>query len=133
MQTQLFRMLVSSWFFCWVSLKFKSKYISKLKSEYVHKSKFSVSKNSFSTGQIGYSCDASARTGDGISAIKRKQLKEKAPRVLRPIIRNNKLFTALQLPKVLNLNPRSLYNKKENFKTFLLEREIDVACVSESW
>ena len=35
--------------------------------------------------------------------------------------------------KVLNLNPRSLYNKKENFKTFLLEREIDVACVSESW
>ena len=53
--------------------------------------------------------------------------------MLRPIIRNNKLFTALQLPKVLNLNPRSLYNKKENFKTFLLEREIDVACVSESW
>lgn len=37
------------------------------------------------------------------------------------------------LPKILNLNPRSIYNKAENLKQFVKEREIDIVCISESW
>ena len=37
------------------------------------------------------------------------------------------------MPKVLNINPRSVYNKSENLKTFIKEHEIDVVCISESW
>ena len=37
------------------------------------------------------------------------------------------------LPKNLNLNPRSIYNKAENLKQFVKEREIDIVCISESW
>jgi exonuclease III len=47
--------------------------------------------------------------------------------------RSNKVCEALALPKVLNLNPRSLYNKVEEFVTFVEEEEIDLACKSESW
>ena len=40
---------------------------------------------------------------------------------------------ALNLPKVLNLNPRSIYNKVEEFVTFVEEEEVDLVCMSESW
>ena len=39
----------------------------------------------------------------------------------------------MQLPVVLNLNPRSLYNKIEEFKTYVSEKQVDVICLSESW
>lgn len=31
------------------------------------------------------------------------------------------------------MNPRSLYNKKEEFSTFMTQEEIDLAFISESW
>ena len=34
---------------------------------------------------------------------------------------------------MLNINPRSLYNKKEEFITLVDEEEIDVGCISETW
>ena len=37
------------------------------------------------------------------------------------------------MPKVLNLNPRSIYNKAEEFSTFVKEEDVDVTCISESW
>ena len=37
------------------------------------------------------------------------------------------------MPKVLNLNPRSIYNKKKEFVTFVTEEDIDLICISESW
>ena len=40
---------------------------------------------------------------------------------------------AKSLPTVLNLNPRSIYNKAGNLKQFIKEREIDIVCISESW
>ena len=40
---------------------------------------------------------------------------------------------ALDLPVVLNVNPRSVYNKISQFQTFVLQHEIDVVCMSESW
>ena len=47
--------------------------------------------------------------------------------------RSNKVCQALNLPKVLNLNPRSIYNKINEFVTFVDEENIDLACLSESW
>ncbi len=33
----------------------------------------------------------------------------------------------------MNLNPRSLFNKLELFKLFILEHKVDLTLVSESW
>ena len=55
------------------------------------------------------------------------------PQNLITIRRSNKLIQALNLPKVLVLNPRSVYNKLLQLKTFIVEHDIDVICLSESW
>ena len=47
--------------------------------------------------------------------------------------RSDRIFQALNLPKVLNLNPRSIYNKLEEFVTFVQEEEVDLICMSESF
>ena len=47
--------------------------------------------------------------------------------------RNNKVVEASRLPVVLNLNPRSLYNKAEEFCTLIEQTEAGVCCISESW
>ena len=52
--------------------------------------------------------------------------------VTTTIPRSNKIIQALNLPKVANLNPRSIYNKIEEFYTFVIEEEIDIVCLSES-
>ena len=52
---------------------------------------------------------------------------------MRPIKRSNKLCQALSLPKVLNLNPRSIYNCKNELVTFVEEESIQLICISESW
>ena len=52
---------------------------------------------------------------------------------LHVIRRSNKVGQALNLPNVLNLNPRSIYNKIDEFTTFVTEEEIDLVCLSESW
>ena len=49
------------------------------------------------------------------------------------IVRSNKLVHALDLPSVLNLNPRSVYNKIDEFYTLVQEEEADVVFMSESW
>ena len=46
---------------------------------------------------------------------------------------SSNVFQALSLPKVLNLNPRSIYNKLEEFSTFVKEEELDLICMSKSW
>ena len=40
---------------------------------------------------------------------------------------------ALNLPTICNLNPRSIYNKTDQFRTLVLQEEIDLIFVSESW
>ena len=52
---------------------------------------------------------------------------------LTVIKRWNKVFEALNLPNVLNLNPRSIYNKIDEFATFVTEEDVDLVCMSESW
>ena len=39
----------------------------------------------------------------------------------------------MNLPNILNVNPRSIYNKINNLKTFIKEKDIDLTCISESW
>lgn len=51
---------------------------------------------------------------------------------LTTICRSNKAVQALNLPIVININPRSLNNKVESFKTYIVEEEIDLAFISES-
>ena len=49
------------------------------------------------------------------------------------IKKSNKLLQALNLPTVMNVNPRSIYNKSEEFHTFVEEHSIDCVFMSESW
>ena len=48
------------------------------------------------------------------------------------IKRSNKLVQALDLPSMINLNPRSIYNKLEEFITYVEEESIDLVFMSES-
>ena len=52
---------------------------------------------------------------------------------LKVIKRSNKLIEALDLPTICNLNPRSVYNKVEEFHTFVQEESVDLLFMSESW
>ena len=49
------------------------------------------------------------------------------------IVRSNKLVHALDLPTILNLNPRSVYNKINEFHSLVEEEEADIIFMSESW
>ena len=46
---------------------------------------------------------------------------------------SKKVMTATQMPVVVNLNPRSVYNKKEEFKTMMDQLDVDICFMSESW
>ena len=52
---------------------------------------------------------------------------------LKTIKRSNKISEASNLPTVINLNPRSLYQKVDEFKTLIEQTEAGVCCISESW
>ena len=49
------------------------------------------------------------------------------------MIKSQKVNEAQTLPSVSNLNPRSLYNKIDEFHEFVINEEIDVTFLSESW
>ena len=49
------------------------------------------------------------------------------------IKRNNKITEAGNLPIVVNLNPRSLYNKADEFKTLISQTDASLCLISESW
>ena len=46
---------------------------------------------------------------------------------------SKKVLTASKLPVVVNLNPRSIYNKKEEFKIMMEQLDVDICFMSESW
>ena len=52
---------------------------------------------------------------------------------MKTIKRSNKIIQALSLPTICNLNPRSIYNKIEEFHAFVEEEEVDCIFMSESW
>ena len=47
-----------------------------------------------------------------------------------PVVRSNKILQALDLPTIINLNPRSVYNKINEFHTFVEEEEADITFMS---
>ena len=47
--------------------------------------------------------------------------------------RSNNVLEALELPSVLNLNPRSVYNKVDEFHSLVEELQVDLLFMSESW
>jgi hypothetical protein len=49
------------------------------------------------------------------------------------IKRSNKLIQALDLPTICNLNPRSVFNKIDQFQNFVKEKVVDLIFMSESW
>ena len=53
--------------------------------------------------------------------------------VRKVLKRNNIVMQALELPIVMNLNPRSIYNKADDLKLLIEQYEVDVVCISESW
>ena len=63
---------------------------------------------------------------------KRKQKKVRFENLIT-VKRSDKISQALCLPKVLNLNPRSIYGKVEQFVTFVKEEQVTLTCISESW
>ena len=55
------------------------------------------------------------------------------PKNLHTVKRSNKFSHAFHLPKLCNINPQSVYNKREEFVTFVENMESDVIFMSESW
>ena len=53
--------------------------------------------------------------------------------VRHTIRRNNIVLQSLELPVVMNINPRSIYNKCEEFSVLVEQYEADLICMSESW
>ena len=96
---------------------------------------FSKDSGASSSRSTNDGLDSDAKGNDGyLYAGKRKQLREaKAPRQLKIIQRNSKFKEAFSLPKILNINPRSIYNKIIQLKTYIKEKNIDAVFLSESW
>ena len=51
----------------------------------------------------------------------------------KTIVRSNNVLQALDLPSIINLNPRSVYNKIDEFHALLEDEDIDITFMSESW
>lgn len=49
------------------------------------------------------------------------------------VCRNNHVMQAISLPVVININPRSCYNKSEELALLLEQYSADVVCISESF
>ena len=63
--------------------------------------------------------------------IKNKRVLGKSNNIT--VIRSNTVLQALELPTVVNLNPRSVYNKIDEFHAFVEDEEVDILFMSESW
>ena len=58
---------------------------------------------------------------------------ERLPPVRKVLKRNSIIMQSIELPIIMNLNPRSLYNKVDDLKLVLEQYEADCVCISESW
>ena len=56
----------------------------------------------------------------------------KVQSIVIPKTMKKKIEQSINLPKVMNLNPRSIYNKIDEFVTFVKEEDIDLVFMSES-
>ena len=71
--------------------------------------------------------------GEGDSGNEELNLPTRNLKNLKVIKRSNKNIQALCLPTICNMNPRSVYNKADEFHIFVEEEEVDLLLMSESW
>ena len=69
---------------------------------------------------------------DRISPVKVKN-KNQHIKSIKTIRRSNKAIQALNLPTLMNVNPRSIYNKANEFHKFVTEESVDLVAMSERW
>ena len=69
----------------------------------------------------------------GPNGLKQNKTNTRNNNNLTVIKRDNRVTQALDLPTICNLNPRSVYNKCDEFHTFVEQEEVDVVFMSESW
>ena len=68
-----------------------------------------------------------------ISENRKQNIQESRRPIRKTIRRNNLVLQSMVLPTVININPRSLYNKHEELSTLIDQYSAEVICVSESW
>ena len=58
---------------------------------------------------------------------------ERREPVRKTLKRNNLVLQSINLPTITNINPRSIYNKNEEFSLLLEQYSADIITMSESW
>ena len=58
---------------------------------------------------------------------------ERLPPVRKTLLRHSLISQSMALPTIMNLNPRSIYNKTEDFKLLIEQYNVDCILMSESW
>ena len=62
-----------------------------------------------------------------------KEKIERLPPVRKIIKRSNKLLESAEMPVIININPRSIYNKSDELPLLIEQYEASILCMSESW
>ena len=62
-----------------------------------------------------------------------KEKAERLPPVRKIMKRNNKLLESSEIPVIISINPRSIYNKSDELPLLIEQYEASVLCMSESW
>ena len=71
-----------------------------------------------------------------VHVSERQKILEPQPRrppVRKTLVRHAILSQSMALPSIMNINPRSIYNKTEDFKLLIEQYEADCIMMSESW
>ena len=68
---------------------------------------------------------------DEVNQTKKNNIEKEKTKKTKYI--QNRVQQALDLPVLCNINPRSVYNKCDEFSTFVKEEQCDVIFISESW
>ena len=58
---------------------------------------------------------------------------ERRKPVRHTVKRNNVILESINLPTIMNINPRSIYNKCDEFSQLIEQYDCDIICMSESW
>ena len=61
------------------------------------------------------------------------KMKKSNVKNVKTVKTQNRFVQAFNLPTLCNMNPRSIYNKIEEFHEFVKEEEVDIIFISESW
>ena len=77
----------------------------------------------------------SGENGENICRFDELKMQSKpgASKEKRKSKNSGKIYEALNLPTLCNINPRSIYNKLDEFHTFVEEEQLDCIFMSESW